>query len=275
MQLQLRKLDISAIEDDQVIVFVGKRNTGKSFLVKDLLYYHRDVPIGTCVSATESANRFYGDIMPGLFIHDEVTPSLLDNVIKRQKMVISKKQKEQATFGSSTIDPRAFLILDDCLYDSSWVRMKQMRSIFMNGRHYKLLTIITSQYPLGITPNLRCNIDWVFILRDSIVSNRKRLYESYAGMFPSLNCFEQVMNACTENFECLAIHLAARTNRLEDQVFWYKADGHEQFKLGAREFWSMHERMCVQQDDDEEDDVMDASAFTNKKGPIISVKKTY
>ena len=29
---------------DKVIVLIGKRETGKSFLVKDLLFYHQDLP---------------------------------------------------------------------------------------------------------------------------------------------------------------------------------------------------------------------------------------
>ena len=56
----------------------------------------------------------------------------------------------------------------------------------MNGRHWHILFIITMQYPLGIPPNLRTNIDYVFILRENIVSNRKRIYDNYAGMFPTL-----------------------------------------------------------------------------------------
>ena len=60
--------------------------------------------------------------------------------------------------GIST-DPRAFLILDDCLYDNTWAKDKNMRYVFMNGRHYKLLFLLTMQYALGIPPNLRTNID--------------------------------------------------------------------------------------------------------------------
>ena len=59
----------------------------------------------------------------------------------------------------------------------------------MNGRHFKILFLITMQYPLGIPPNLRSNIDYVFILRDNTVGNRKRIYENYAGMFPNFDIF--------------------------------------------------------------------------------------
>ncbi len=47
-------------------------------------------PIGTVISGTEAANTFYGDIVPSLFIHDQYTPEIVANTLKRQKMVIQK-----------------------------------------------------------------------------------------------------------------------------------------------------------------------------------------
>ena len=239
-KLRLRRFDINSISSDKVVVFIGKRETGKSFLVKDLLYYHKDVPIGTVISGTEAANTFYGNMVPSLFIHDAFTPQIIANAVKRQRMVIKKINKDKAQYGKSNIDPRAFLILDDCLYDQSWVRDENIRNLFMNGRHFKMLFIITMQYALGVPPNLRTNIDYVFILRENYVSNRKRLYEHYAGMFPSFEIFCQVMDACTEDFHCLVINNNAKSNKLEDQVFWYKADAHSEFKIGASQFWQHH-----------------------------------
>ena len=236
MEVQLRKFDMSQVKDDKVVVLIGKRETGKSFLCKDLLHHHRDIPCGQVISATESANGYYSKMVPPLFIHDEYTAPIIANVLKRQRMMIDKINS------NANIDPRLFLLLDDCIYDQSWVKDKNVRSLFMNGRHYKILFIITMQYALGIPPNLRTNVDFVFILRENFVNNRKRLYEHYAGMFPSFEMFCQVMDQCTENFECLVINNNAKSNKLEDQVFWYKASEHDDFKLGAQEYWDYAEQ---------------------------------
>jgi hypothetical protein len=56
-------------------------------------------------------------------------------------------------------------------------------------------------------------------------------------MFPNFEMFCQVMDQCTENYECLVINNNAKSNKLSDQVFWYKADDHDDFKLGSREYW--------------------------------------
>lgn len=271
MQLHLRKFDMASIKDDTVVVFIGRRNTGKTWLVRDLLYFNRDIPIGSVISPTEGANKFYSKMVPSLFIHDEYTPALVENMVKRQKMIVKRKDKEEMMYGRCQIDPRAFLLLDDCLYDDVWKKDKFMKYIFMNGRHIKVFLLITMQYPLGVPPSLRTNIDYVFILREPVVSNRKRIYDNYAGMFPTFEAFCSVMDQCTENFECLVIHNNAKSNKLEDQVFWYKADTHEDFTIGSKEFWLMHNEN-VNEDADEEE-LFDMASFKKKKGPTLSVKK--
>ena len=245
MNLELKKFDMRNItfkpneNQGPVIVLIGRRDTGKSFLVRDLLYYHQDIPIGTVISGTEAGNGFYGKIVPKLFIHDEYNGAIIENILKRQKMVMKQMKKEMDNYGKSNIDPRAFVILDDCLYDNSWAREKLMRLLFMNGRHWKIMLVITMQYPLGVPPNLRTNIDYTFILREPYLTNRKRIYENYAGMFTTFESFCQVMDQCTENYECLVISNNAKSNKLEDQIFWYKASGHGEFKLGSKEFWEL------------------------------------
>jgi hypothetical protein len=271
--LQLKKFDMASIKDDKVVVLIGKRDTGKSFLVRDLLYYHQDIPIGTVLSGTEAANQFYSSIFPKLFIHGEYNSGVVNNYLKRQKMVVNMMNREKSEGIDTNIDPRAVLILDDCLYDNSWTKETTIRSLFMNGRHYKTMFVITMQYALGVPPNLRTNIDYVFILRENYVSNRKRLYEHYAGMFPSFEIFCQVMDQCTENYECLVINNNAKSNRLEDQVFWYKADEHEAFILGAPEFWEHHSNNYADGDQDDEE-AFDIVQIQSKRNKInINVKK--
>jgi len=277
MALELKKFDMRNISfrpDENkgpVVVLIGRRDTGKSFLVRDLLFYHQDIPIGTVISGTEAGNGFYSSIVPKLFIHDEYNTAIIENILKRQKMVLKQVKKEINNYKKSNIDPRAFVILDDCLYDNAWTKDKLMRLLFMNGRHWKIMLIITMQYPLGVPPNLRTNIDYVFILREPYLTNRKRIFENYAGMFPTFESFCQVMDQCTENFECLVINNNAKSNKLQDQIFWYKAESHPDFRLGTKEFWEISKGL----NSDDEDEMYDPNSVKKRgSGPKISVKKS-
>ena len=139
MTLELKKFNMKEItfnpkeNKGPVIVLIGRRDTGKTFLVKDLLYHHQDIPIGTVISGTEAGNGFYGALVPKLFIHEEYNSILIENVLRRQKTVMKQCQTEIETYKKCSIDPRTFVILDDCLYDSSWTKDKLMRALFMNG----------------------------------------------------------------------------------------------------------------------------------------------
>ena len=277
MALELKKFSMKNISFNPnenkgpVVVLIGRRDTGKSFLVRDLLYYQQSIPIGTVISGTEEGNGFYSSHVPKLFIHGEYNSGIIENVLKRQKQVLKEVKQEIETKRRSNIDPRTFLILDDCMYDASWTRDKMMRLLFMNGRHWKIMLVITMQYPLGIPPNLRTNIDYVFILREPYIANRKRIYENYAGMFPTFESFCQVMDQCTENYECLVINNNAKSNKLQDQIFWYKADPHGNFKLGSKEFWEISKNMG----DGEAEEMYDPNANRKKSsGQKINVKKS-
>lgn len=231
-ELTLQKFDMNRIKDDNIVVFIGKRNTGKSFLIRDMLWHHSDIPMGVVISGTESANGFYNKMVPEMFIHHDFTPEIVSNVMRRQMLMTDKIESGEK------IDPRAFVIFDDLMFDSKeWIRDRTVKEMFFNGRHYKIFFMISMQYPLGIPPELRTNIDFIFLLREPYMSNRKRLYEHYAGMFESLDKFSQVMNQCTEDYECLVIDNTTKSNKITDQVYWYKAENHGDFKLGSQQFW--------------------------------------
>ena len=242
MNFNIRRFNMDVIKErcavdshkSPMILLIGKKDTGKSFLVRDILHHTQDCyPIGTVISGTEVANEFFQHMVPSKLIHDKYKPEIVINVVKRQ---LALKQQRNHT-KSTTMDPRAFLILDDCLFDDTWIRQESTRYVFMNGRHVDLTTMITMQYPLGVPPSLRTNVDFVFILRENIIGNRKRIYENYAGMFPTFDMFCQFMDQCTENYECLVICNSSSSNKLEDQVFWYKASDHPPFRLCADSLW--------------------------------------
>jgi hypothetical protein len=209
--------------------------------------------------------------VPKLFIHDQYNIVLIENILRRQRAALKQMNKEIEIYKKSNIDPRTFVILDDCLFDKSWTRDNVMRALFMNGRHWKIMLCITMQYPLGIPPDLRTNIDYVFILREPYLSNRKRIWENYASVFPTLESFCSVMDQTTENYECLVINNNAKSNKLTDQVFWYKAENKPDFRLGSKEFWELSKN----KESDDEDEMYDPNKHKKKNtGQVINVKKT-
>jgi hypothetical protein len=273
VNFSIKKFDMKRIPQDAVVIFIGRRRTGKSTLVRDLLFHHQDMPLGTVISGTEESNSFYGKMIPPLFIHGKFEPVILANFVKRQKMVTAKIQEDLKRGMKSKLDPRSFMILDDCMYDDSWTRDENIRYLFMNGRHQKVFFLITMQYPLGIQPALRTNVDYVFILREPFLNNRKRIYENYASAFPSFEFFCQIMDQCTQNFEVLVIDNTTLSSKLEDTIFWYKAAIQPDFRIGAPEFWQ-HSAQYYKDKEEDEFNPYDPNAARKLKGPSINVRKS-
>jgi hypothetical protein len=283
MNISLSKFDMSSIEFNKidthrttgpVIIMIGRRGTGKSYLIKDLLYFHKEIPSGVCISGTEISNGFFNEFIPSMFIHNEYNPHTIVNIIRRQADMLKLLKQRKKMYGNvDDTDPRAFLIMDDCLYDNSWVKEKAIRFIFTAGRHVRVIFILTSQYPLGIPPLLRTNIDYVFILKDPVVRNRKILHENYAGMVP-FEVFNKMMDDCTKDFGCLVINNMSPSNNITDQIFWYKAENRPSYRIGSREVWELSEQM--ERDNPNKNDICTLFADEQpviKKGSKINIKR--
>lgn len=230
--INIRQFDMKKIQKDSSIVLLGKRRTGKSFLVKDILYNHKDIPLGMVISRTEHLNAFYSDFIPNMFIYSKYEPQMLDKLFARQERAINENWQ----------DPCVFLLFDDCLSDASnWKKDERIKEIFFNGRHYKILYLLTMQAPMGIPPEMRTNIDFTFILKNNNANDREKIYKNYAGVFPTREIFECVMDECTENYHCLVIDNTTHSKHLEDQVFIYKAKNHEDFKMCPKSLWKISE----------------------------------
>lgn len=277
MQLQLKKFDPSKINDDSVCVYLGKRNTGKSWCLKNILSYHKDIPVGIVISPTEKANGFFEKIIPSMLIYDEPEEKIIEQFLSRQINITNERKKELKLHGNSQIDARAFFILDDCMYDKRWINNISIRSIFMNGRHYKIFFQITLQHALGLPPVLRNNIDYVFIFRNNIRKEREKIYQHYAGMFPTFEAFEQVMMQTTENYECMVIDNKTQSNKLEDQIFWYKAP-ETNFKMCSHDLWELQNLEEQRKElnyckDENYEEPYDSGVFKKKSTNIIKVRK--
>ena len=184
MNLQLKKFKPEGIADDKVIVFIGKRNTGKSTLVKDIMYHKKHLPAGIVLSGTEEGNHFYSEFIPDLFIYGDYDRDAIERVMGRQRKLV----------GGGKTNCGAFMLLDDCMYDN-------------------------------------------------ILQNREKLYKSFFGIFPSFDMFNKVMDACTENYECLVLDNTVKSNKIQDCVFWYKATVRKNFKVGSPDLWKLHKKM--------------------------------
>ncbi|AJF96885.1 VV A32-like virion packaging ATPase [Pandoravirus inopinatum] len=229
--LVLHKFNHAAHKHGRINFVIGKRGTGKSVLLKDLLCSNGnqwDVVVG--MSPTPESQAMLREMFPASCIHDEYDAAAVARIVSTAHAL-----------RSAGFHPRILLVLDDCMFDTCILKSKEMRDVHMNSRHLGIEVYNVVSYVMDIPKAIRSQIDYVFALREPQRAYRENLYKNFFGIFPTYKEFSTVFNACTENFGCMVIDNTARTNAIEDTVFWYRASPNPStMLLGSRAQWLLH-----------------------------------
>lgn len=223
------------IKLDGTVVAVGKRRTGKSWVFRNLMYLMKDkLPAGIVISQTDELNKFWRQYIPSKYIYPKYEPEILDAVFKRQKKILNdngltdEEKDEKAPF---------FVLLDDVISDQRLKYDANLMELFVAGRHYRLFVLITTQYAKAITPTLRGNTDYCFIMKTIQQRQREALWEDF-GDFLTKDAFAQILDAYTEDNEVLVIDTCPEhTVDPLEMLYWWKAQDPGEFKMGSEEYW--------------------------------------
>ena len=102
---------------------------------------------------------------------------------------------------------------------------------------------------MDVDVSLRTNIDYIFTMREVILTNRQKLYKYYFGQFKKFDDFERVMQACTQNYKALVLDGTISSTEPTDSVRWYKADPNlPPFTLCKPIFWKLSRKFELSAD---------------------------
>ena len=245
-KFKIFEFDLNDMVDNPSILIIGKRGVGKTWLVRELMYYFHQVkhiPTGIVIAPTDRMNPFYNQFFPDLYIHHDLNSQTIKEVLARQADTIGDKRSAKHTKKSiKDRDPSSLVVIDDALsMKKSWQKDENVNELLMNGRHYKLPYILCVQTPLGLAPDFRLNFDYIFICRDDSSINKKKLWDNYASVFPTFSSFEKVFNACTKDHMIMVIDNRKPCDNFSEKIFWIKSIERD-FKFGSGEFRQISEK---------------------------------
>lgn len=221
-EIKLKKFDLKKLASDSTVLLIAPRRSGKSWIIRDILHTHHDIPAGVIIAPTDRMTKFYEKNFYDAFIHYEYKSKILFNLFERQKKMIAKRKRK--SIEGKKIDSRAFLIMDDCISSSKeWAKDPLIAQVMMEGRHYDLFYMLTTQYAIAIGPDLRTNFDYIFLLADNNIDNQEKMRKNFAGVFPNISAFQEVYFPCTEKYGTMVIDARSKSHNIEDVVYWYKA----------------------------------------------------
>lgn len=194
------------------IIVIGKAGSGKSTLIKRLMFEKcKLIPSAVVVCGTDDSNKFYSSFIPQRFIYSEYSEALMKKIIHRQNISIDGSE-----------NPWNILLLDDCTDDPKIFKQPIQHRLFKNGRHWKLLYILSLQHLMDIPPAIRSNVDGIFIFKDINQNNLENIYKNFAsGYIESFEIFKNYMKKIAE--EKYTAMFIDNTSKADGKVYYYKA----------------------------------------------------
>jgi hypothetical protein len=231
----LNMFNLDDIKLDATLCFIGKRRTGKSWAMRNILFALRDkFQGGIVISQTAELNHFWEEYIPKAYIHTKYDPEIIQSVFKRQKKILNDHSRTEE---EKERDAPFFVLLDDVISDTSLKYDESLMEIFVAGRHYKIFLLISTQYAKAVTPVIRANTDFVFCMKCIQQRQIEALWEDF-GSFLTKDAFAQILAAYTEDNEVLVINTCPDT-RVDpmSMLAWWKAIDPGKFHVGSAEFW--------------------------------------
>lgn len=278
-KLRIAHFDITSMVSDPAIVMIAKRGSGKSWVIRDIVSQYKHIPVGVIIAPTDEMNGFYKSFFPDLFIHHDVDPKLLANILKRQNVMTCNyiRMQEELKQGKKVkaVDPSLILIMDDCLADAKdWKKDPTVTAILLNGRHYHFTFVLTMQDPIGVPPMLRMNFDYYFILGEDSQINVEKIYKNFASIFPNLYTFKKTFAELTADFGVMVINNRLKDTDITKKVYYYKAV-ERKFMFGSKQFIGFHSKYYDKNYKMRQlldDKGLDLSKFNSKNGGLVIEK---
>ena len=223
------------------MLIIGKRNSGKSSLIRDFLYHLNMMkyPRVVVFSGTEESNQFFAKIIPKAYIHCGLNQEILQGLVDAQRKVMTSVNEAKGKLGDCiNVDTRLVIVFDDVSYSRAACRTELMNMLFLNSRHFNISIMLSLQYLVSLSPEGRANADYVLVLKDSVPRSRIRTWECFGAMFQNKKDFFTVLDQTTQNYEALVINNVVASLQPEECLSWYKADIKlPPFRFGSKAFW--------------------------------------
>lgn len=236
VQYSLKKFDPTTIRDYSTILMAGGRRTGKSFCMRDFLYWLKDRVYDCYVySGTIDDAHPWERYAPAKYVTMVTTDFPNDHL--QRALDNQEMRKSIAAKHGLECQPSMFVFEDlEFLKKSMW-KNQSIREVMFNGRHKKSFGIAAVQYIMEIDMAVRSMFDYAVFTMCPVAAVRERIWKQYAGIFQTYQEFEAVFMQCTADYGCMVIDCRATSYRVEDTVFHYKAEDRGFFQIGVAEAW--------------------------------------
>ena len=208
-----KEFNLDQMVDYPHILVVGKADNGKDLVVDNIMKYYAEKydSVLSIVCPPDRMQSFYDSDYPNTEIRCGFQEEYLKKLLHEAMIAMS--------IGS---EKNCMLVIDDCIDTTEFWDNKTVEEILMNGRHYKIPYILTMQNPARIPLEFVSTFDYIFVMNEESESNRKKIYDYYADVFPSRFAFEKIFTECTRENQAMVICRKESCDGLNKMIFWFE-----------------------------------------------------
>jgi len=225
-EFRFKQFDINQISStkDIKIMIIGDAGTGKTYLIKRLIEFLGDrFGYYSIISPTDSTKQNYKDIIPEICIKCAYNDSIINKIILR-KQIFEEENQFRSIVGKNKydIEMSSCLIMDDCVESKNiWMQNKDFIDILDSNNDITL--ILSSQYPINFSQEIRNKFDYVFILSEQSINNKHKIFRDYCMMLTDQKTFDVIFSDITKDYNCIVVNNKLKTDDITKKIFYWKA----------------------------------------------------
>jgi hypothetical protein len=234
------------ISNGSTIAVLGPRNTGKTTVIRTILYYlNHKIRMPILISNTAHTTGDFVDIIPESLSFQKYDPSTMKSIMRSQVKFCNKLGENKRK--NPSIKTYMAIVMDDVFAQSKKFKNDEtFIEIFTEGRQSNITIITAFHDVLGIPTKVRGQIDYLLITREHRKQRIQALFDNYWPFKTSFEDFKEILSTCTQNYYCLFIDLK-NSNRpgynIKNSVYFLMPPSPKKLpkiKIGLKSIWNEH-----------------------------------
>jgi hypothetical protein len=209
----LKKFDLKKMYDHPMIVSIGKRKSGKTVLSKAIVE-------AKGIGKQQIFAHVYTGRGSDYFIWEDYGANIFE---RKEDFDLTRLLQVQSKMRKNGKE-KEVMIIDSSITSYGDFIKPHITEIASNGRCYRIGLIMELQYPQKMTQRVSSQLDYIFIFGGTDTHYLKKVWENHASDIPSYSKFEKTVQQVCKDHTCLVIDKTTYSDKLEDKLFWYKAE---------------------------------------------------
>jgi len=218
--MEIKPFDYNNIPRYATITIIASRRSGKSVLVRDLLYkeYIKRRKIKNLIIVSPTLHNEDYAFIDNKYKFTEFDEKFINNILQRQQQLIASDPKG---------DHDMVLILDDIVKSTSMATRDILSRLYTLSRHYRLYIILVSQsMKHELTPIIKFNSDIVVLFKTKNLDNKLEVRDHWLG-FSSKDERDnalKLIDDVAQGYRAMVINTTEHSNNPEDIIFHTEVD---------------------------------------------------